>query len=82
LDTINLTHLYKKPKVIKRCVGCDVVVDYKATRCAPCHSKAREKIMWPDTAELVKMVENTNYSAVGRALGVSNIAVRKRIKNH
>jgi hypothetical protein len=38
--------------------------------------------VWPETAELVKMVENTNYSAVGRALGVSDVAVRKRIKNH
>ena len=79
---VNLTHLYRKPKVIKRCVDCECVVDCKATRCAPCQSKAREKIDWPDTKELIRMVENTSYSAVGRALGVSDVAVRKRIKNH
>jgi hypothetical protein len=79
---VNLTHLYKKPKVIKRCIDCECVVDYKADRCVPCQSKAREKINWPDTKELIRMVENTSYSAVGRALGVSDVAVRKRIKNH
>lgn len=81
-DFINLTHLYKKPKVIKRCIDCECVVGRKASRCIPCDRRVREKTNWPDTKELIRMVENTSYSAVGRALGVSDVAVRKRIKNH
>jgi group I intron endonuclease len=39
----------------------------------------RSKLIWPTDDQLLKMVEETNYSAVGRQLGVSNVAVRKRI---
>ena len=35
---------------------------------------------WADA--LVMMVTESNYSVVGRLLGVSDTAVRKRIKNH
>jgi hypothetical protein len=41
-----------------------------------------EKIDWPDNQTLRQMVEDSNYSAVGRKLGVSDNAVRKRLKNH
>jgi len=39
-----------------------------------------EKIDWPDSQTLRQMVEDSNYSAVGRKLGVSDNAVRKRLK--
>ena len=41
-----------------------------------------EKIDWPDNQTLRQMVEDSNYSAVGRKLGVSDNAVRKRLKKH
>ena len=41
-----------------------------------------EKIDWPDSQTLRQMVEDSNYSAVGRKLGVSDNAVRKRLKKH
>lgn len=41
-----------------------------------------EKIEWPDSQTLKQMVEDSNYSAVGRKLGVSDNAVRKRLKKH
>jgi len=40
------------------------------------------KVMYPPTSELLKMVEETSYTEVGRRLGVSDNAVRKRIRNH
>ena len=39
----------------------------------------REKINWPSDEDLANMVTSSNYSAVGRALGVSDNAVRKRL---
>lgn len=46
-----------------------------------CFHTHTEKIVWPDYNVLVNMVAKTNYSAVGRQLGVSDNAVRKRIKS-
>lgn len=47
-----------------------------------CAAKGREKVDWPGHAQLVEMVRATNFLAVGRALGVSDNAVRKRLKKH
>ncbi len=44
-----------------------------------CARKAREKIQWPPIDEVLQMVQNTNYSAAGRVLGVSATAVRGRL---
>jgi hypothetical protein len=46
-----------------------------------CSSKSKEKIDWPSHEKLQEMVNNSNYSAVGRKLGVSDNAVRKRLNN-
>jgi hypothetical protein len=40
-----------------------------------------EKIVWPSVQVLQIMVAETSYRAAGRALGVSDNAVRKRIKS-
>ena len=37
-------------------------------------------IDWPDHLTLKEMVEKTSYSEVGRRLGVSDNAVKKRLK--
>lgn len=67
-------------KVVYRCKDCATPIDVKATRCLSCHYKAREKIEWPPLEELMLMVKSSNYSAVGRDLGVSGNAIKKRIK--
>lgn len=40
----------------------------------------KTKIVWPSHEVLAKMVAESNYSAVGRVLGVSDNAIRKRLK--
>jgi hypothetical protein len=50
--------------------------------CFACSFKQREKVDWPCVPELKAMVERSSFLAVGRALGVSDNAVRKRIRNH
>lgn len=38
------------------------------------------KIVWPSDDDLVAMVESTNYVQTAKTLGVSDVAVRKRVK--
>ena len=49
-------------------------------RCLSCAAKKKTKIDWPLPGELVQMVKESSYLAVGKRLGVSDNAVRKHIK--
>lgn len=70
----------------KTCPICEMSFETKVktqTYCSTeCVSRSQEKIDWPNHEVLTKMVEDTNFSAVGRQLGVSDNAVRKRLKQH
>jgi hypothetical protein len=65
---------------------CGKEVYRPGNRCWSCAQKLRAKnntkITWPPPEDLRRMVQETSYSAVGRALGVSDNAVRKRLRNH
>lgn len=41
----------------------------------------KTKIDWPDIDELILMISSSNYSALSRKLGVSDNAIRKRVKS-
>jgi len=72
-----------KPKYAK--CRCGNQMMYSSSMCRSCSSKLipkKEKIEWPSTRKLQKMVRVSNYSEVGRQLGVSDNAIRKRLKNH
>lgn len=68
----------------KMCCDCGKIIDFKATRCKSCSGFALvpTKIEWPSVDELIRMVEETSYLAVGKNLGVSDNAIRKRIRHH
>jgi hypothetical protein len=72
------------PIVGRACIDCGNMVSYRATRCKSCsaRSQAVYKVEWPSRQDLVKMVDKLGYLATGRILGVSDNAVRKRLKNH
>ena len=74
----------RKPLPNKTCIDCQRVISYKAERCKSCARKASgdTKIEWPDSNTLYKMVTESNYTRVGKILGVSDNAIRKRLKNH
>jgi hypothetical protein len=71
----------RKEKKVYSCGSCGSEITSKAKHCRPCSLTQREKIQWPENLELAKMVEDKGYSATGRLLGVSDAAVRKRLKN-
>ena len=69
------------------CVACGKPVRHGVTRCRPCHLKALQdalllnygtKADWPTHEKLQELVEVMGYLGVGRMLGVSNNAVKKR----
>lgn len=66
-----------------RCMGCGTLVSRRSKQCASCAAKLQPtKIDWPDTKTLRELVNSTSYADVGRRLGVSDNAVRGRIKRH
>lgn len=67
----------------KECLDCNNKISKASKRCKSCASKLQPtKINWPPIEKLIEMVEESNYSATGRALGVSDNAIRKHIKKH
>lgn len=63
---------------------CGDRINRTSTHCRPCASKIPRttKIAWPPPGEVVALVNSLgSYSAAGRALGVSDNAVRKYLRN-
>ncbi len=71
-----------KVKKIHICLSCPAVVKNERTRCNSCAAKIKVKINWPPTKELIQMVKDSSYLAVGRQLGISDNAIRNRIYRH
>jgi len=69
--------------------NCDAEIHYTSTYCRS-HANAlrdnkprrKEVISWPDDSKLLSMVRSSNFVQVGKRLGVSDNAVRKRLKSH
>jgi hypothetical protein len=67
---------------VKSQCGCGNRKAYEAKTCRECYESTRRecKIDWPDTQELVVMLDASSYLEVGRRLGVSDNAIRKRLR--
>jgi hypothetical protein len=70
-----------KNKIINFC-NCGKIISILSKRCDRCFRLSRRKIDWPDMNTLKQMIVESNYSQVARELGVSDNAIRKRIKNN
>lgn len=62
--------------------ACGNSMSMRSAQCRICHNDSLKeaKINWPPLEELQQALAKSNYSAVGRQLGVSDNAVRKYIK--
>lgn len=58
---------------------------YKSISCRSCNNikkiGTKTKIKWPDHEELKKMISESNFTNIGKLLGVSDQAIRKRLRN-
>jgi len=66
----------------KKCVLCGQPTTKTGIRCVSCFRKSIEKIKWPTNKELLRELESTSYVELGKRLGVSDKAIRKRLQNH
>lgn len=64
------------------CLDCSISISPKSTRCVRCTNllKNTPKIDWPETDVLLAQLQTSNYSALGRELGVSDNAIRKHLR--
>jgi len=69
---------YKKQAA--KCSDCHAPVFRNSKRCEACYGQSITKINWPSARELAKRVLNSSKVQVARELGVSEAAVRKRMK--
>ena len=60
---------------------CGKTIGKHSNKCSDCVVR-KTKTVWPSTQELLDRVKATSYTQVGKELGVSDNAVRKRIRNH
>lgn len=83
----SLTETYcgkNKKRIVNSCV-CGVPIHRRSKTCPACAQASNAKqptaIQWPTHAVLQAMVTATSLSHVGRQLGVSATAVRKRLRS-
>lgn len=75
------SHLYWHRHCLT-CVECGE--KSSSLRCKPCNNKQlnrTNKIKWPEDSELLDRLSKSNYSRLGRELGVSDNAIRKRVQS-
>lgn len=82
-QTNNWSGRKNRSDVTYKCESCGTQTKGKGKICLRCASlRQKTKIDWPPTEDLISMVKTSSYVAVAKKLGVSDNAVRFRIKRH
>lgn len=66
------------------CPDCGKKINRSSKHCRSCSKRRLNvncKIQWPPNDELLRMVKESNFVKVSKQLGVSDNAIRKRLKN-
>lgn len=71
--------IYKAPK---SCASCPAIVSERAVHCKSCAriTADNKKIQWLELPELIVRLQQSNYLALGKELGVSDNAIRKHLR--
>lgn len=72
-------HPFSPPTKLKAICGCGKEKSLRAKSCLSC-KRQPDTIDWPSLDELLKLTSAVGFSAAGRNLGVSDNAIRKRIR--
>jgi hypothetical protein len=75
----DLSYVYKQ-KEINYCLICSKQIKRGKYCSSICASKAQERIKWPDN--LKELAEKQSLLSLARSLGVSDVAIKKRLMNH
>lgn len=72
----------KPNKNTNLCIDCKKNISRKALRCRGCAPALyrKTKINWPPDLKLLDMLKQSSFVSVGKQLGVSDNAIRKRLK--
>ena len=79
---LDITRMLPHPRVRHYgvCIDCGKQIDRHSTRCDECSKKLQRKVERPSKEELSQLLQESNFSAIGRTYGVSDNAVRKWCK--
>jgi 5-methylcytosine-specific restriction endonuclease McrA len=79
---VSLSALNKQLRKAKKCRVCGKTISHTndAYCSIPCAAKSRRKVDW-DEIDLAELKKTMSKSAIARHLGVSDVAVGKRLKN-
>jgi len=73
----------KPIKLTKFCPDCGKLIRHKSEHCLKCFNlKYQNKIEWPSYEQLLNDVRQLGYVGTGKKYGVSDNAIRKRIKKN
>ncbi len=68
------------------CLDCKAEIQLSSKRCHPCNGFLKQnsntKIVWPSDDDLTSLVSELGFVGAGKKLGVSDNAIRKRLKNN
>ena len=86
----NAKHKNVRAITNNKCKACLKSIDLYSTYCRKCVATHdpncikthATKINWLPTDQLIKLVDELGYVGVGKQLGVSGNAIKKRIRNH
>lgn len=71
---------YKPQEIDLKC-SCGKEKQYGNLRCQSCHNDNR-KIEWPTMESIIQRLEKESFLSLGKSLGVSDNAIRKRLKKY
>lgn len=63
------------------CLQCGAQTKAANRLCVKCGHQKQEKINWPSNEELLARLESSNYTRLAKELGVSDNAIRNRLKS-
>jgi DNA-binding Lrp family transcriptional regulator len=77
-------NIKKVKKDIKNICQCGLNKNIQSKMCLKCFNKSKmdklTKINWPNNDELINMIKQSNIHQISKKLGVSDAAVKKRLK--
>ncbi len=82
-NTYPQDHAKRKRQPLQKVKTCECgnQILARSPRCLGCAHNLQTRIDWPSIDSLLTQIQNSNYLQVGKALGISDNAVREHLRN-